>query len=286
MAKLVCIKENASDTLRKLGSRPRRSLSIGSAPSLGNRRQFRPIYRKTQAKTVRSCCRIRVFSYGIWQATCVRAQYLGGRAVALLFKLSRHKMSLGQDTKHMPPTTVDGFYEAWRVAPTKSRLIALALLVSTLLPPAYLFVMIQYGAITLPLGDHFATAKLIIKYFDGSLTFRDLLEPQAQARPLFPRLIFIANAALTNWDIRSEYYFIFLTVYGTLAALIFSLLTITQRQSKTYVLLAALLISIVVCSPVAAMNHWWSLMLLATLSYMCALMAFLLFSIAPMSRRW
>ena len=163
------------------------------------------------------------------------------------------------------------------------RAISPVLILGIFLPPLYVFVMIQYGAITLPYWDHMATAKQIVQYFDGTLTLQSLLEPQSQARPLFPRLIFIANAALTNWDIRSEYIYIYLTVYGTFSALLVALWQLSRTWPKLYVLLAAFLLSVIAFSPVGATNHFFSLMLLATLSYLCAIIVMLAVSICPLS---
>lgn len=158
------------------------------------------------------------------------------------------------------------------------------LIAGILLPPFYFFVMVQYGAITLPYWDHLATAKQIIEFFDGSLTWQSLIEPQAQARPLFPRLIFIANAAMTRWDIRSEYAYIYLTVGGAWITLLYGLWRTSGSWGRTPTLAAAVLISIVAFSPVGSTNHTWSLMLLATLSYFCAIAAFVIVSLHPLSR--
>jgi hypothetical protein len=163
-------------------------------------------------------------------------------------------------------------------------LIAPSLLIGAAsLPPLYLFVMIQYGALTLPYWDHMATAKQIIQYFDGTLTWAGMIEPQNQARPLFPRIIFIANAALTKWDLRSEYVYIYLTIYGAFGALLFTWWRLFRATSHSLLLLGALLLSIIAFSPVGAMNQYWSLMLLGTLSYVCAIGALLVISTLPFS---
>jgi hypothetical protein len=159
-----------------------------------------------------------------------------------------------------------------------------ALVVGAALPPIYLFVMIQYSAVTVPFADHLETAKTIVKYFDGNLTFRDLVGLHNQARPLFPRLIFIGNAALTQWDIKSEFVYIYLTIYGTLAALLVALWRISGEWSKIATLTTALLISILACSPVGFNNHFFSLMLIETLSYFCAIGALLVVALNPLSR--
>jgi hypothetical protein len=157
------------------------------------------------------------------------------------------------------------------------------LVVGITLPPLYLFVMIQYGAITFPYWDHVPTAKYIIQYFDGTLTFKDLVEPHNEARPLLPRLIFVASAALTKWDVRAEYSYIYLTVYGALATLLIALWRLSRDWPKPAMFITALLISILACSPVGAMNHYWSLMLYATLCYLFAIVALLVFSMSPLS---
>lgn len=151
------------------------------------------------------------------------------------------------------------------------------------MPPLYLFVMTQYGGIVFPYWDHMPTAKYIIQYFDGTLTLRTLAESHNEARPLLPRLIFVVNAALTNWDVRSEYIYIYLTIYGALAALLFALGRLARQWPPAATLTAALLISVIACSPVAAMNHFWSLMLMATLCYLFTIGALLVFSMAPLS---
>jgi hypothetical protein len=145
----------------------------------------------------------------------------------------------------------------------------------------YLFVMIQYGAITFPYWDHLPTATYVIKYFDGNLTFRDLIETHNESRPFFPRLIFVATAALTDWDLRAEYIYIYATVYGMIATVLFALYRISADWPRPVVLMTALLVCVLGCSPVAAMNHYWSLMLFGTLSCLGAMIAFVAVSLRP-----
>jgi hypothetical protein len=59
----------------------------------------------------------------------------------------------------------------WRRAATA------ALVAGIFLPPIYLFAMIEYGAITFPYWDHLASAKQIVEYFDGTLTFPGFVGP-------------------------------------------------------------------------------------------------------------
>ena len=161
----------------------------------------------------------------------------------------------------------------------------LLLTIGVMFPPIYVLAMIQYGAITVPYWDHLATAKQIIQFFDGTLSLTSLLEPQSQARPLIPRLIFIANAAATDWDIRSEYIYIILTVYGAFLTICFFYLTIIESWSDIRLnLVVFLLLSIFSFSPVGATNYNWSLMLIGTLSYFFTVITFTTISKFPTSR--
>jgi hypothetical protein len=157
------------------------------------------------------------------------------------------------------------------------------LLCAIVAPPLFLFAMIQYSAILYPYWDHLTDMVQISQYYDGTLTLKSLLEPQQPTRPFFPRLIFVINAVLTKWDIRSEFVYIYLTVYGGFAALLFALWRSSRDWPLHAVLTAALLISIIACSPVGSQNHYWSLMLIATLCYFGSLVALVAISVYPES---
>ena len=132
----------------------------------------------------------------------------------------------------------------------------------------YLVIAIQYSAIIYPYFDHLVLLKYLSAYYDGNLNFTDLFEPQAQTRPFVPRLIFLANAVLTKWDIRSEFVFIYATFFGTLAAHLYALRRLSDHSLTPPFIIGAGLISIFICSPVGNTNHWWSLMLFETLASM------------------
>jgi hypothetical protein len=139
---------------------------------------------------------------------------------------------------------------------------------AAILPPIYLFCMMQYSAFEVPYMDHILTAKYIIRYIDGTLRFSDLFDPLNQARPFFPRLFFILNAAATDWDIRSEYSFLYLTLIGALGLHFVALQKLSKQLPGFPFATTVLLFSIIACSPVAFHNHMWSLMIVATLAHL------------------
>ncbi len=132
------------------------------------------------------------------------------------------------------------------------------------LPAIYLVLVVQYGAITMPFGDDFAFVEPLASWYDGSFQLHCLWAPYNQARPLVYRVIFGLNAILTNWDIRSEYIYIYLAFYGTFACQAWGLYQITKtgRQNGLIFPMALVLASLLVFSPVGNNDQWWSFMFL------------------------
>lgn len=159
----------------------------------------------------------------------------------------------------------------------KSRLIAGGLIVLICLPAIYGLAVIQYSAITYPYFDHINLIRYLSSYYDGTLSIADLFAGQAQARPFFPRLILVLNAIATDWDIRSEFTFIILSVHGTFFVLLYYLRRSLGGRWLAF-LVAAFVASVFVFSPVANTNHWWSLMFLETLANLLATLSLLIVS--------
>lgn len=135
------------------------------------------------------------------------------------------------------------------------------LLLLATLPALYVFVAIQYSAITVPFWDHVEIFYWISAWYDGSFHFSSLWTPHNHTRPLVYRLVMLANALLTDWDIRSEYIYIYLAIYGAFASHVLALKNITSASQNRYIYpIVLLLISIFLFSPVGHNNHWWSMM--------------------------
>ena len=102
-----------------------------------------------------------------------------------------------------------------------------------LFPAIFIFLAIQYSAITVPFWDHIELVKYISSYYDRSLNLSDLWEPHNHTRPLTYRLIFLINAIITDWDIRSEYIYIFLSIYGCFAIHTYNLWKLCDQKIDT-----------------------------------------------------
>jgi hypothetical protein len=143
-----------------------------------------------------------------------------------------------------------------------ARLLRQAFLVFAALPALYMFFAIQRGAITVPFWDHCALIDTLAPWYDGAFHVSSLWAPQNQARPLIYRLVIGANAVLTDWDVRSEFTYIYACFYGVFALHAWALkkITVNAPQGSFVFPLVLLLASLIVFSPVSHNDHWWSLM--------------------------
>ncbi|MDP2025017.1 hypothetical protein [Sulfuriferula sp.] len=129
------------------------------------------------------------------------------------------------------------------------------------LPALYVFFAIQYASITVPFWDHTELIHWLASWYDGNFRFSSLWAPHNQTRPLVYRLVMVFNAVLTDWDVRSEYIYMYLALYGIFACHVWALHRVTAGAlRKTVYPLALLLASLILFSPVGHNNHWWSMM--------------------------
>jgi hypothetical protein len=138
------------------------------------------------------------------------------------------------------------------------------------LPPLYVIAVVQYAAVLYPWWDELALLQVIASSYDGVLHFTDLFSWHSQSRPLIPRIIFILNAIATDWDIRSEYTFIYITIFGLFVVHLYVIRRLSVGLLSFPFLVLAAAVSILICSPVGHHTQWYSLMLMPTLSNLCA----------------
>jgi hypothetical protein len=141
------------------------------------------------------------------------------------------------------------------------KLVAPILLLAALIPPVYNLLSIQHSALTVPFWDHVELIKFLTAWHDGSFVFSSLWQPHNHTRPLFYRLVMLGNAILTDWDLRSEYIFLYIALWGGFLLHLFALWVIIPLEKKGKLFPTfALLFSIISFSPVGHNNHWWSMM--------------------------
>lgn len=135
------------------------------------------------------------------------------------------------------------------------------LLILTALPAIYLLAAIQYSAITVPFWDHVDLIRFIAPWYEGNFHVSSLWAPHNHTRPFVYRVVMILNAVATDWDIRSEYIYVYMSIYGTFAVYAWLACRVVVGAGARAVLPVTLLtLSLLLFSPVGHNNHWWSIM--------------------------
>jgi hypothetical protein len=131
-----------------------------------------------------------------------------------------------------------------------SRLPVIPLLFVLSILPALLlaWLLLRYN-VDVPFWDQWTVTATILKTTRGQLSFADLIAQHNESRKFFPRLIFIALAYLTRYDVRYET----LVSFGMAAVISFSLYRISQltlRPSPVQGVGLLILTNLLVFSPV------------------------------------
>ncbi len=77
-------------------------------------------------------------------------------------------------------------------------------IVLSILPLVFLTLIVFHFSTDLPYWDQWEFVPLLEKSYQGTLSFNDFWVPHNEHRPVFPRLIMLGLARLTNWNIRYE----------------------------------------------------------------------------------
>ncbi|WP_212758113.1 hypothetical protein [Usitatibacter palustris] len=165
-----------------------------------------------------------------------------------------------------------------------SRWIQAGLALAIVSPAIYFIAMTQYSAVTHPHWDHVELARFIVAYYDGTLSFWDLFAPHNHTRPFLYRLIYVANAVLTRWDIRSEYIYMIGVGLATWAVHLWIIVRVIAPGRRLHAAVTAAIAGVLLFSPVGHHNHWWSMMLPLTLANLLMVGAIAL--LAPHAASW
>ncbi|HEV3410193.1 MAG TPA: hypothetical protein VG095_07855 [Chthoniobacterales bacterium] len=128
----------------------------------------------------------------------------------------------------------------------------------------------RYG-INVPVGDEWALVPFFEKWRNHQLTFADLYRQHNEHRILVPKLIYLAFADLTNWNLRAEMFFSATLCAGTSAG-IYVLLRRTVGGPPGKVLLIWAAANLLLFSPAQAQNWLWGFQLQMFIPNLCFVM--------------
>ncbi len=149
----------------------------------------------------------------------------------------------------------------------------------------YHAIMVEFGAFTVPCWDEWGLVPLVVGSENGSLSWADLFAPHAQHRPVTSRILLVALARLTRWDLRAEYLLVIASTVGLFAVLAGALWRVMGRKATPGFLDLLSILALVVFSPAAHEVHNFSFAVHIVLSAIAAAAALVQVSEAPSSWR-
>ncbi|MGB3512317.1 MAG: hypothetical protein WBA93_24380 [Microcoleaceae cyanobacterium] len=153
-----------------------------------------------------------------------------------------------------------------------AHLIAIAI---TILPAVVMGILILNYSVNLPFWDQWnLMPQLFIKISENSLSWQDLISQHNESRKLFPRLIFLGLAYLTNWDVRYEMLGTFLLAC-LVSVNIYRLNRLTVNTKTTPGLLIAFLANLLIFSAIQYDNWFWGIQLVVFMPIACITTAIL-----------
>ena len=151
------------------------------------------------------------------------------------------------------------------------RIIQILLSICAIASPVWLSLLVKSFAVNVPFGDEWSTPGNIfseIYYQSRYISFSDLIAQHNEARPLFPKIVFIATAYTTHWDTRYEMAIIF-----SMACLISINLfyvarkTIEKKGVLLWILMA--LTNLLIFSPAQYENWLWGFQIVIIVPILC-----------------
>ena len=167
-------------------------------------------------------------------------------------------------------------------APSYGRALNLSLFLFALLPVALVIRLIADYGINVPFGDEWAMIPLFARWHDHQLTLADLFRQHNEHRIFFPKLIYLAFAQLTHWNLRGEMFFsVFLC--GLTSASIYGLLQRTVGGSARRRLALWAVSNVLIFSPAQAENWLWGFQLQMFMPTVCLVTALLVLQTPPLN---
>src|SRR5712691_2143263 len=143
-----------------------------------------------------------------------------------------------------------------------------ALFLLAVIPVAIIVRLIGDYAVNVPYGDEWSLLSLFAKWNDHQLSFADLFRQHNEHRIFFPKLIYLAFAQWTNWNVRAEMFFSVLLCAGTSAGIYLLLQQTVPGTARKRLLLWAL-INVLIFAPVQAENWLWGFQLQVFIPTLC-----------------
>ena len=164
--------------------------------------------------------------------------------------------------------------ETKKINPNFSQILLVIVAIVAIIPAAVLAWLIFQHGVNIPIQDQWEFVPVFKKFSEGTLSFSDLIAQHNESRKFFPRLIFIALAFLTNWNIRVEMLVIFFLAC-LVAVNIYRLNRLTLKGSLLSGLAITAICNFLIFSPVQYENWLWGIQIVVFIPLVCLTTAIL-----------
>jgi hypothetical protein len=128
-------------------------------------------------------------------------------------------------------------------------------------PIALMFCAVVSIWLPLPFWDEWTTpGENFVSWCNGRLGFQELFSQHNESRKFFPRLLYLALAAMGGWDVRKEMALLFLLVCA-ISVLFYRLMRSTPGATPASALIAWISATFLCFSPVQLRNFIWGIQL-------------------------
>ncbi|HEY6205637.1 MAG TPA: hypothetical protein VIW21_05670 [Chthoniobacterales bacterium] len=153
------------------------------------------------------------------------------------------------------------------------------LLLLGLLPLAAIVRLIAEYGVNVPWGDEWSLVPMFAKWHNHQLSFLDLFRQHNEHRIFFPKLIFLACAQWTQWNLKAEMFFSVFLACATSAGIYFLLQRTLPGPARKHLLLWALM-NLLIFAPVQAENWLWGFQLQIFIPNLCLVGSLVVFNSA------
>lgn len=147
-----------------------------------------------------------------------------------------------------------------------------------LIPPSFILILVNKYGVDFPYWDQWKFVPLLIKAHYGELTFSDLWAQHLEHRILFPRIIMLLLAYITNWNIMYELY-LSVILAGLILWFLYLLLRLTVGNYIPSWL--PIVMSFLTFSTIQYENWMWGWQIQIFLNVLCIVIAILSVSRFP-----
>jgi hypothetical protein len=152
---------------------------------------------------------------------------------------------------------VKGVVKRFLLGKSSKKYIKWGLFALAIIPAITLLFYIKHNAVNVPYWDQYELVPIIQQVNNDGLVFNDLWQQHNEHRIFFPRVIMLAAAVMTGWDVRYEMVISWVIAVASFILLLVLLRMYSRATGQTVTFWLPLLLSIIFFSLIQHENWLW-----------------------------